>query len=262
MSGVRARLARGGRRLFGRDALRRLASWPVIAIVVCVTLIAVLAYRTEHRVTAIDDTVGNVPRVGPVDGERVDDYLRRSRAELAALAPDQGPIWALVGFTGYQRPAGLAPLLAGYQVGRVLARVPLPDVQTQLVTLVVTTLSTDVPVGMRRVAMAKERAAASLAATAGTSGELAGVDASDAAVDRREAAAYRQLCGCLYAAVVRADQAHLRALSGRAGIRVIAPAPEVTRLDRATFVPLLPEQSEIVGPPGNTAPVSPTPTAG
>jgi hypothetical protein len=258
VSGIRARLARGGRRLFGRYALRRLSSWPVIAALVCLALIAALGYRAAHRETPVDDTVGDVPRVGPVDGERVDAYLRRSRSELAGLVAGR-PVWALVEFAGYQRPAGLTPLLVGYPVGRVLARVPLPGVQTQLVTLVVNTLSTDVPAGMRRVATAKEQAAANLAGTTGGSSEVASVDA---AVERREAAAYRQLCACLYAAVVRADPAGLRTLAGRAGVRVVDPAPEVSRLDRATFVPLLPEQREIVGPPGDTASASPTSTAG
>ena len=261
MSGVRARLARGARRLFGRSALRRLSSLPVIAGLVCLALIVALGYRAGHREAPVDDTVSYVPRVGPADGERVDAYLRQSRSELAKLTAGR-PVWALVEFASYQRPAGLIPLLVGYQVGRVLARVPLPGVQTQLVTLVVNTLSIDVPAGMRRVATAKEQAAADLAGTAGESPELAGVDASDAAVERSEAAAYRQLCACLYAAVVRADPAALRALAGRAGVRTVDPAPEVSRLDRATFVPLLPEQSEIVGPPGDTASASPTPTAG
>jgi hypothetical protein len=259
---VRARLARGAGRLFNPAALRRLAGWPAVATVVCVALIVVVAYRSQQHAPA-DDSVGNVPRVGPVDGQQADAYLNQSRSQLAAL-PVGRTVWALVGFTGYQRPEGITSLLAGYQVDRVLARVPLPDVQTQLVTLVVNTLSSDVPTDMRRVATAKEKAATdaeSQAAAAGTSAELARVDASDAVVERREAAAYRTLCACLYAAVLRADQAQLRVLSGRPGVRVVDPAPEVTRLDRATFVPLLPEQTEIVGPPGDTAVASPTPSS-
>jgi hypothetical protein len=249
VSGIRARLGRGARRLFGPSSFRKLASWPVVVVVACVAVVVVLGVRAEHRRDPVDDSVGDVPRVGPVDGERVAAYLGQARDELAALPADE-QTWALVGFTAYQKPAGLTPLLAGYRVDRVLARVPLPGVQTQLVTLVVHTLSVDVPTGMQRVAAAKEKDATDA------------VDAGTAALDRREASAYRQLCGCLYAAVVRADGASLRALAGRTGVRIIDPAPEVTRLDRATFVPLLPEQSETVGPPGNTTTASPTPSAG
>ena len=246
----------------GRGARRLSRSWTALVTLVLVVGLVVVAYRAGTRTAPVDDTVGNVPRVGPADGQRVDAYRTASTGELAAL-PAGTPVWALIGFADYQRPDALPALFTGYPVSRVVARVPLPGVQTQLVTLVVDRLAVDVRAGMYRLASAKEQAAAeaaSAAASAGTA-DLAEVYTAGADVQRREAAAYRQLCACVHAAVVRATPEQLRTLARRPGIRVVDPAPEVTRLDRATFVPLLPEQSGTVGPPSdNSAGPSTTPS--
>jgi len=238
----------------GRGARRLSRSWTALVTLMLVLALVVVAYRAGTRTAPVDDTVGNVPRIGPVDGQRVDAYRAQVSDELAAL-PAGTPVWALVGLADYRRPDALPALFAGLPVSRVVARVPLPDVQTQLVTLVVDRLAVDVPTGMYRVASQKEKAAAAAvtAAESAGSGDLAAVYIADAAVERREAAAYRQLCACVYAAVVRATPEQLATLARRDGVRVIDPAPEVERLDRATFVPLLPEQSGTVGPPSDTA---------
>ena len=68
-----------------------------------------------------------------------------------------------------------------------------------------------------------------------------------------EADRYRQHCDCAYAAVVRADAAALSALAGRPTVRAVDPAPAVTRVDRAVFLPPLPEQSGTAAPPEQTA---------
>ncbi|WP_051571244.1 hypothetical protein [Cryptosporangium arvum] len=248
-----------------RGALRLSRSWTALITFVLVAALVVAAYRAGTRTAPFDDTVGNVPRVGPADGQVVDAYRSAASAELAAL-PAGKPVWALVGLAAYQRPDALPALLDGYTVNRVVARVPLPGVQTQLVTLVVDRLAVDVPAGMNRTASDKERAAADAATAAKSAAtpDLTAVYTAAADVQRREAAAYRQLCACVYAAVVRAAPDRLRALAQRPGIRVIDPAPEVTRLDRATFVPLLPEQSGTVGPPSDNSAgpsTTPSPTA-
>ena len=246
----------------GRGARRLSRSWTALVTLVLVVGLVVVSYRAGTRTAPVDDTVGNAPRVGPAGGSRADAYLSAASAELSRL-PAATPVWALVGFADYRRPDALPALLAGYSVRRVVARVPLPGVQTQLVTLVVDRLAVDVPAGMNRIASEKEGAAESAAAAAKTAGsaELAKVYTSEADVERREATAYRQLCACVYAAVVHATPDRLRTLAQQPGVRVVDPAPEVTRLDRATFVPLLPEQSGTVGPPSdNSAGPSTTPS--
>ncbi|MFG1923765.1 hypothetical protein [Cryptosporangium sp. NPDC048952] len=257
MRTVLARLGRGARRLS--------RSWTALVTLVLVVALVVVAYRAGTRTAPVDDTVGNVPRVGPADGQQVDAYRSAASAELAGLSAG-APVWALVGLADYQRPDALPALFDGYPVNRVVARVPLPGVQTQLVTLVVDRLAVDVPAGMNRVASEKERAAADAtsAAKSAATADLATVYTSAADLQRREAAAYRQLCACVYAAVVRATPDRLRALAQRPGIRVVDAAPEVTRLDRAAFAPLLPEQSGTVGPPSDNSAgpsTTPSPTA-
>jgi hypothetical protein len=218
---------------------------PGVALV-CVAALAVLAVWSGNRPQApIDETVGDVARVGVVGGDAVSRYVARSGDELTTLAGESvDPVWALVGLDDYADPAALEWLFADYTVARVIVRVPLPDVQTQMVTLVVDTLQRDVPAGMRRIAAEKQKLAA-------------GAPGLSGALEQREADAYSDLCACAYAAVVRGAPARLRALADRPGIRVVDPAPEVTRLDRAVFVPLLPEQTTVVGPPPDVT--DPTP---
>jgi hypothetical protein len=83
---------------------------------------------------------------------------------------------------------------------------------------------------------------------------------SGAAVAAAEATAYRSSCPCVYAAVIRATPAVLEEISTRPEVRAVDPAPEVRRLDRAVFLPPLPEQDDVVRPPADTALPSPDPT--
>jgi hypothetical protein len=78
------------------------------------------------------------------------------------------------------------------------------------------------------------------------------------AVSAAEADGYRRHCACAYAAVVRADAAALTGLADRSGVRAVDPAPAVNRLDRTVFLPPLPEQSGVAGPPDGTPSASPT----
>jgi hypothetical protein len=66
-----------------------------------------------------------------------------------------------------------------------------------------------------------------------------------ARVAEAEAVAYRRRCSCVYAAIVRATPAALAELAGRPGVRAVDAAPEVRRLDRAVFLPPLPEQADV-----------------
>lgn len=72
---------------------------------------------------------------------------------------------------------------------------------------------------------------------------------------------YRTGCACLYAAVVRAEPVAPRGVAARPEVRAVDPAPEVSRLDRTVFTPLLPEQREVARPPADAG-LAPEPTAG
>lgn len=209
----------------------------------------------------VDETVGDVVRVGAVEGVRVAAYAGASKSELTNLLSSRtGDTYALVSFASNVEPAQLPGLLADTRTVRVYARVPLPDVQTEIVMLPVNTLAVDVPAGMKRTAAEKERIAAeSVRSADGLRGggererTLRAFYQEDAEINRAEAASYRRLCACVYAAVVTATPVRLQQLAARRGVRVVDPAPEVRRLDRTVFLPLQPEQTTVVSPPVDSA---------
>lgn len=234
------------------------------AAVLSATVLVITAHRAGERGTAGDPTVGAVVRVGVRDGDSIPDYLSANRRELASLAavvPSGPPVpdpYALVTFASYRTPDQLAPTLDGVTVAAVYARVPTPRVQTQIVRIPAIRVPADVAAGMVDAATRKEREAADYrrlsAALAGDGAEerrRRELYDSGAAVAAAEATAYRQRCGCVHAAVVRAPAAALNRIATRPEVRTVDPAPEVRRLDRAVFLPPLPEQVDVVRPPAD-----------
>ncbi|MEU7794546.1 hypothetical protein AB0B11_14040 [Micromonospora tulbaghiae] len=227
-------------------------TWVALACALVVLVVAV-AQRRDRPVS--DRTVGEVTRVGVTDGASIPAYLRAAGDELARLDAPDG--YALVSFADYLTPARAAAALDGTRVSAVVARVPLPGRQTEIVRIAALRLPQDVVAGMAGVATRKDREAAeyrSRAAATTADPELRRVYDSGAEVAAREAQAYRTGCACVYAAVVSAAPDALRALASRPGVRVVDPAPEVTRLDRTVFTPPLPEQRDVVRPPADTGP--------
>ncbi|MFJ8830442.1 hypothetical protein [Micromonospora aurantiaca] len=227
-------------------------TWVALACALVVLVVAV-AQRRDRPVS--DRTVGEVTRVGVTDGASIPAYLRAAGDELARLGAPDG--YALVSFDGYLTPARAAAALDGTRVSAVVARVPLPGRQTEIVRIAALRLPQDVVAGMAGVATRKDREAVdyrSRAAATTADPELRRVYDSGAEVAAREAEAYRTGCACVYAAVVSAAPDALRALTGRPGVRVVDPAPEVRRLDRTVFTPPLPEQRDVVRPPADTGP--------
>ncbi|WBC07166.1 hypothetical protein [Micromonospora sp. WMMA1947] len=227
-------------------------TWIALACALVVLVVAV-AQRRDRPVS--DRTVGEVTRVGVSDGASIPAYLRAAGDELARLDAPDG--YALVSFDGYLTPARAAAALDGTRVSAVVARVPLPGRQTEIVRIAALRLPQDLVAGMAGVATRKDAEAAdyrSRAAATTADPELRRVYDSGAEVAAREAEAYRTGCACVYAAVVSAAPEALRALAGRPGVRVVDPAPEVRRLDRTVFTPPLPEQRDVVRPPADGEP--------
>ncbi|GAB3079339.1 hypothetical protein [Micromonospora schwarzwaldensis] len=225
----------------------------------CALLVLVVAVAQRRDRPVGDRTVGEVTRVGVAAGGSVPAYQRAAGAELARLDAPDG--WALVTFAAYLTPARVATALAGTSVSAVIARVPLPGRQTEIVRIAALRLPDDVVGGMAGVAARKDREAADYRARAAAPAAAADPGLrreydTGAAVAAREAAGYRAGCACVYAAVVRAAPDALRALADRPGVRVVDPAPEVTRLDRTVFTPPLPEQRDVARPPADTGPAS------
>jgi hypothetical protein len=189
-------------------------------------------------------------RLGPVAGEPVADYLRRAGASLPA--GNSGPVWALVQLKGYLRPKPAAELIQGVRLSRVILRVPLPRVQTALITR-------DLP-GQRPVAELTEPLLVRAMGTAaqdrlGASRAVPG--GRLAAVAAAEAAQLRSGCACVVALLVFGDGNALRTVAARPGVRAVhAAAPDTLIQDVATS-PLLPEQADVVGPVPDDGPVPP-----
>ncbi|HEY6595770.1 MAG TPA: hypothetical protein VI011_16970 [Asanoa sp.] len=226
---------------------------------VSATAVLLTAVWAAQRVPGPDLTEGDVVRVGVREGGSIPSYVARSRTELDRLAATGGSPYALVSLDAYVVPDRLRVVLDGTTVSEVFARVNRPELQTPVVRIPVRKVPADVVAGMLLVAERKDREARDAqdraARTANPSLERALLRAAQ--TERAEAAAYRDLCSCVYAAVVRAAPNALKRLAVRRGVRAVDPAPEVRRLDRAVFLPPLPEQQDVVRPP-----VGATPSAG
>lgn len=182
--------------------------------------------------------VVGVQRLGPEADEPVAAYLRRAGASLPA-ARSGPPVWALVQLAGYLTPEPAAELTHGVRLSRVVLRVPLPRVQTALITR-------DLP-GQRPVAELTEAlrsAAQGRAAVA--SREMPGV--RSAAVAAAEAEQLRAGCACVVAILVRGDGAALQVVAARPGVRAVHVAAPDTSLQDVAISPLLPEQVDTAGP--------------
>jgi hypothetical protein len=254
-------LARGMTRLGqGRIRLQVLTGTALLSSVA----VLVTAVWAADRRPGGDPTVGDVTRVGVSDGQSIPGYVESSRDRLAALlaAPPTGPAsetYALVTLSAYLAPDRLTSTLGGVSVSEVFSRVQLPDAQTQIVRIAALSVPADVLAGMTEVADRKDREARDYQArSAAVSGDgeqqrrLRAYYESGARVAAQEATAYRSRCSCVYAAVVRAEPVVLSRMAARPEVRVVDPAPEVSRLDRAVFTPPLPEQQDVVRPPADT----------
>jgi hypothetical protein len=258
--------------------LARLGHGPVrlrvltgVALLSSAAVLVTAVWAAERRPVG-DPTVGEVTRIGVVEGQSIPGYVASTRGELAELlaAPSTGPAvrtYALVALAAYLGPDRLAPVLAGAEVTEVFARVPLPQIQTEIVRIPAARLPGDVTEGMLRVAEEKDREVQDYrrrsAAVTGSGDRAEGLRRwydSGAEVASAEATGYRSRCSCLYAAVVRADAATLDRIAHRSEVRAVDPAPEVTRLDRAVFSPPLPDQHDVVRPPADSQ--LPVPTTG
>jgi hypothetical protein len=202
-------------------------------------LLAVLAVVFGCTVWIAGQRDESVPagtqRLGPEAGEPVAAYLRRANASLPL---DHSARWALVQPDSYLTPVRAAELTQGVRVSKVVLRVPLPRLQTALITR-------DLP-GQQPVAeltgaqqsAAVERLAASRTAP----------DSRQAAVAAAEAAQLHQGCACVLALLVYGDGEALQLVAKRPGARAVQAALPNTSVEDLALSPLLPEQSDIAGP--------------
>ncbi|MFG1608151.1 hypothetical protein [Actinoplanes sp. NPDC049265] len=228
---------------------QRIATGFALSSAASLLVLIIWAADRNHPPSTAAPPVGDVVRVGVVEGQTVPGYLKNSRGELASLTPG-APTWALVSLTGYVPPAELSSVLSGGAVAQVYARAPLPESETRVVRISAYRVPDDVVAGMLATAGQRDQERADYGRLsqglrgAGNDQERLRRAYDDAAsTAAAEAHAYRAHCACVFAAVVQADPAALRGIAGRAEVRAVDPAPEVRRLDRVEFRPPLPEQS-------------------
>ena len=177
-----------------------------------------------------------VERLGPEPGEPVARYL--GRAAISLPAQGSGPAWALVQLEDHLDAATAARLTRDVRLSRVVLRVPLPRVQTALLTRPVPGQR---PAGEIAAAMrsaAGDRQAVAAPATAGRAGEVAAAEARH----------LREGCACVVALLVRGDRAALERLATRSHVRAVHAARVGTPPQGLALAPLLPEQREAAGP--------------
>jgi hypothetical protein len=235
---------------------------PLAVLAACAVALAAAAWA-GGRSPVGDPGVADVVRVGVPQGQSIPAYVAASRRELAGLVaarPPAGEAYALVTLAAYLAPDRVAPVVAEVSVSAVYARVPLPRTQTEIVRIDAFRVPEDVLAGMDRVALRKDGEAldyralgAKLTGGGGRERDLRAVYDSGARVAEAEAEAYRRRCSCVYAVIVRATPAALARVAGRAEVRTVDPAPEVRRLDRAVFLPPLPEQADVARPPADAS---------
>jgi hypothetical protein len=201
-----------------------------------------------------------VERLGPEPGEPVARYLARAAVSLPAQGT--GPAWALVQLEDHLDAATAAALTQDVatqdvatrdvalaqdvRISRVVLRVPLPRVQTALLTRPVPGQRPVEEIAAAMRSTAGDRQAVAAPATAGRAGEVAAAEA------RR----LREGCACVVALLVRGDRAALERLATRSHVRAVHAARVGTPPQGLALAPLLPEQREAAGPVPDDGPVS------
>ena len=195
-----------------------------------------------------------VERLGPEPGEPVARYLARAAVSLPVRGT--GPAWALVQLEDHLDAATAAALTQDVatqdvatqdvRISRVVLRVPLPRVQTALLTRPVPGQRPVEEIAAAMRSTAGDRQAVAAPATAGRAGEVAAAEA------RR----LREGCACVVALLVRGDRAALERLATRRQVRAVHAARVGTPPQGLALAPLLPEQREAAGPVPDDGPVS------
>lgn len=219
----------------------RRAGWALLAVLLVAFASGVV---TAGQRDEAPPPLPGVERLGPESGEPVEGYLERAARSLPAAGGGQA--WALVQLNRQAQPDAAARLAQRVRLARVVLRVPLPRVQTALITRSVPGRQPAAEMAAALRAAAGERTAAAAAAPEASRA---------AAVAAAEARRLRAGCECVVAMLVRADRAALAELADREGVRAVHAAQPGTPLQGLALAPLLPQQDRIAGPVPDDGPV-------
>lgn len=203
--------------------------------VLLAALVVVFGFTTWIAGQRDEPVPSGVQRLGPEAGEPVANYLRRANASLPA---GHSSAWALVQLDNYLSPEHAAELAQGVRLSKVVFRVPLPRVQTALITRDLAGQRPVAELTRAQRSAAAERLAASRAAP----------DTRRATVAAAEAAHLDRGCACVLALLVFGDGDALRTVAARPDARAVQAALPDTSIEDLAISPLLPEQTVIAGP--------------
>ncbi|MFJ2838914.1 hypothetical protein ACIO52_26480 [Nocardia sp. NPDC087230] len=206
----------------------------IAAAVVLAVVVVVLGILNPRPSTGV-----TTDRLGPAQGEQVDDYLREARASLDGA--DTDPHWALVSFTDYLTAPQIPAAADGLRVAGVIQHVPIDRVQTPVITVAT-------PAGAEPAVQSADAAAGLVAAQRFR-------DQRSADIARVTEARLRAGCACTAGLVVRGTLPELRVLATRPGVRAVQALPADAIAGRFAVAPLLPESTGVITPTPDDAPV-------
>ncbi|MFI5503625.1 hypothetical protein ACIA5E_31590 [Nocardia asteroides] len=206
----------------------------VAAAVVLAVVIVVLGIVNPKPSTGI-----TTDRLGPAQGERVEDYLADARASLTGGDSDQH--WALVSFTDYLTPDRIPTAAGGLRISGVIQHVPIDRVQTPVITVAT-------PASVETARNSADAAAGLLLAQQFR-------DPRSAEIARVTAARLRANCACTAGIVVRGTLPQLRDLAATPGVRAVQALPADAIAGRFAVAPLLPAATGVVAPTPDDGPV-------
>jgi hypothetical protein len=220
-----------------------------------VALTVVAVYAATRPATATPKSAGI--HVGVSAGDVISRYRATRQSILNAAVAADAPVgaatsrYALVSFESYLQPEQLAPLLAGAEAAEVFLRAR----PAGIVEAPVRAIPDDVVKAITSHAQDLDGAAADLQTKIDQMGQSADESALkdryhvSLGADLVEKAAYTEQCRCAFGAVVHGSLRALQALSGRDGIRVVDLVPLTSDVSQDTFMPVVPEQTDIAYPP-------------
>lgn len=182
-------------------------------------------------------------RLGPDNGESVDDYAGRAATSVEEAREDSDLHWALVSFVSATSPARAYELSGGIRIAQVLLRVPMERVQTQVIAIGVA--------GTERSVLESEALAASR--LQGSTGQWDRQSQIDAASSARLAAG----CDCVVGLIVYATGEALSTVGEEAEVRVVEALPSDAIAGRFAVRALLPDFVDVVGPLPDDGPIPP-----
>ncbi|MBT0565244.1 hypothetical protein [Williamsia sp. CHRR-6] len=229
---------------------------PIVVVVVSAVFVGLL-YVVGLTHPPARPAVGT-DRLGPENGQLVEEYLSQSSASLAGARA--GARWALVSLRAGLDDEAAWAVTSGTMRSQVAFHVAVPQVATPTLLVPVTDIRRSLD--LARGQAVSDAQADAVSANPSTAGDRPAPapdpdTARSAAIARLVVRRLSGDCACVVALVVRGLPSTLRQLAARPQVRAVEVLPADAAGGRFAVVPLLPETTGRVGPSVDTGPVPP-----